>query len=285
MAAFPRQLPPRGNSLPADTIATVADDLELEHDEEALADEATAALRDAGRAVAGDAPAPGEVPLLTNGQLAQLFHEIGDLLEVKGELVFKTVAYHRAADAIGRSPVEVARAYREGHPPEIPGVGKAIADKIAEAATTGRMAYHDKLLAEFPPSLLDLLALPGIGPKTVRSVYTELGVKTLDELKQAAASGRLRTVRGLSQRTEEQVVKAIEGLEKGDRRLLLHHAKALIDELSANLLDVLGVGRIVSAGSFRRRRETIGDLDLLAETSHAKEVVQTFISLPSVEAV
>jgi DNA polymerase (family 10) len=264
-----------------DTIPTMADDPELEHDEEALADEAAAEVRDEAQADAG----AGEVPLLTNGQLAQLFHEIGDLLEVKGELVFKTVAYHRAADAIGRSPVEVAKAYRDGHPPEIPGVGKAIADKIAEAATTGRMAYHDKLLAEFPPSLLDLLALPGMGPKTVRSVYTELGVKTLDELKQAAASGRLRTVRGLSQRTEEQVVKAIEGLEKSDRRLLLHHAEALIDELSANLLDVLGVGRIVPAGSFRRRRETIGDLDLLAETNHSKEVVQTFVSLPSVEAV
>src|SRR3954465_15171919 len=151
-------------------------DPELDHvvDEEA---EAEAAAEE-------QAIEAGDVPLLSNSQLAQLFHEIGDLLEVKGELVFKTVAYHRAADAIGRSPVEVARAYREGHPPEIPGVGKAIADKIAEAATTGRMAYHDKLLAEFPPTLLDLLALPGMGPKTVRSVYTELGVKTLDELKE-----------------------------------------------------------------------------------------------------
>src|SRR5207244_2667063 len=157
---------------------------ELDHDEEALA-EHVEALGEAPEA----APAAGlpggsggqEVPLLTNGQLAQLFHEIGDLLEVKGELRFKTVAYHRAADAIGRSPVEVARAYREGRPPEIPGVGKAISDKIAEAAATGRMTHHDKLLAEFPPTLLDLLRLPGMGPKTVRSVYTELGVRTLEE--------------------------------------------------------------------------------------------------------
>jgi DNA polymerase (family X) len=259
----------------------VTDDPELEHDEEALAEQTAAA----SSAVGGPAAGRGEVPLLTNGQLAQLFHDIGDLLEVKGELVFKTVAYHRAADAIGRSPVEVARAYREGHPPEIPGVGKAISDKLAEAATTGRMAYHEKLLAEFPTSLLDLLRLPGMGPKTVRAVYTELGVKTLDELKEAASSGRLRTLRGLSQRTEEQVVKAIEGLERSDRRLLLHQAKALIDELSTSLLDVLGVGRIVPAGSYRRRRETIGDLDLLAETTEPKRVVETFVSLPSVEAV
>jgi DNA polymerase (family 10) len=260
----------------------VTDGAELEHDEEALAEQTAAA---SSAAVGGAAAGAGDVPLLTNGQLAQLFHDIGDLLEVKGELVFKTVAYHRAADAIGRSPVEVARAYREGHPPEIPGVGKAISDKLAEAATSGRMTYHDKLLAEFPTTLLDLLRLPGMGPKTVRAVYTELGVKTLDELKEAASSGRLRTLRGLSQRTEEQVVKAIEGLERSDRRLLLHEAKALIDELSASLLDVLGVGRIVSAGSYRRRRETIGDLDLLAETTEPKRVVETFVTLPSVEAV
>jgi DNA polymerase (family 10) len=263
----------------------VTDDAELEHDEEAIAEQTAAASSAVGGPAAGPAAGLGEVPLLTNGQLAQLFHDIGDLLEVKGELVFKTVAYHRAADAIGRSPVEVARAYREGHPPEIPGVGKAISDKLAEAATTGRMAYHEKLLAEFPTSLLDLLRLPGIGPKTVRAVYTELGVKTLDELKVAASSGRLRTLRGLSQRTEEQVVKAIEGLERSDRRLLLHQAKALIDELSASLLDVLGVGRIVPAGSYRRRRETIGDLDLLAETTEPKRVVETFVGLPSVEEI
>jgi DNA polymerase (family X) len=263
---------------------------ELAHDEERLADEAEAEVRDLAQARATDAATASandgeDVPLLSNGQLAQLFHEIGDLLEVKGELVFKTVAYHRAADAIGRSPVEVARAYRDGRPPEIPGVGKAISDKLAEAATTGRMAYHDKLLAEFPPTLLDLLALPGLGPKTVRSLYTELGIKTLDELKAAAEAGRLRTLRGLSQRTEEQVLKAIEGLERSDRRLLLHRAQALVDELSAGLLDVLDVDRIVPAGSYRRRRETIGDLDLLAETDDPDRVIETFAGLPSVETV
>jgi DNA polymerase (family 10) len=262
----------------------VTDDPELEHDEEALAEAHPEASGAAGQA-GGTGEAAGEIPLLTNGQLAQLFHDIGDLLEVKGELVFKTVAYHRAADAIGRAPVEVARGYREGQPPDIPGVGKAIADKIAEAARTGRMTYHEQLVAEFPPTLLDLLRLPGMGPKTVRAVYTELGVKTLDDLKAAAGEGRLRTIRGLSVRTEEQVLKAIEGLEKADRRLLLHHAKALVDELTASLTGALGVGRIVPAGSFRRRRETIGDLDLLAETSEPARVVETFATLPSVEAV
>jgi DNA polymerase (family X) len=231
--------------------------------------------------------ADGDVPLLTNGELATIFHEIGDLLEVKGELVYKTVAYHRAADAIGRQPVEVARAYREGHPPEIPGVGKAISDKLAEAAETGRVEYHDKLLAEFPTTLLELLHLPGLGPKTVRLIYRELGITTLDGLREAAETHRLRDLRGLSDRTEQLVLSGIEAVKEreADRRILLHQAKALIDEISGALVDVLGVRRIVPAGSYRRRKETIGDLDLLAESDEGSAVVDRFATLPSVEAV
>jgi len=253
------------------------DDLGVEHDEEAAAE----AAAEGGTAV-GER---GEVPLLSNGQLAQVFHDIGDLLEVKGELVFKTVAYHRAADAIGRYPVEVARAYRDGRPPEIPGVGKAIADKLKELATTGRSEYREKLLAEFPTSLLEMLRLPGLGPKTVRLIYTELGVKTLDELKAAAESKRIRSIRGLTERTEQNILEGIERLNAREGRLLLPRAKALIDEIADGLLDVLDVERIVPAGSYRRRKETIGDLDLLAETESPERVVETFVSLPSVEAV
>jgi DNA polymerase (family 10) len=252
----------------------VADDAELE------AGAATAA----GAAGAATVAAT-ETPPLTNGQLAQIFHDVGDLLEVKGELVFKTVAYHRAADAIGRFPVEVARAYRDGSPPEIPGVGRAISDKLAELATTGRLGYHEKLLAEFPTTLLELLRLPGLGPKTVRLIYTELGVRTIDELRSAAAEGRLRNLRGLSVRTEQLVLEGIDRLERRDRRLLLHHARAIVDEVSAALAGALEVGRIVAAGSYRRRRETIGDLDLLAETPEPERVVERFVGLPSVEAV
>jgi DNA polymerase (family 10) len=254
-----------------------AEDLALEHDEEAAAE----AAAEGGTAVGEGS----DVPLLTNGQLAQVFHDIGDLLEVKGELVFKTVAYHRAADAIGRYPIEVARAYRDGRPPDIPGVGKAIADKLQELATTGRSEYREKLLAEFPTSLLEMLRLPGLGPKTVRLIYTELGVKTLDELKAAAEGHRIRTIRGLTERTEQNILEGIERLDAREGRLLLPRAKTLIDEIADGLLDVLDVERIVPAGSYRRRKETIGDLDLLAETESPERVVETFVNLPSVEAV
>jgi DNA polymerase (family 10) len=228
---------------------------------------------------------PADAPPLSNGELADIFHEIADLLELKGELVFKTVAYHRAADAIARQPVHVARAYREGHPPDIPGVGKAISDKIAEAAATGRVPYHDRLLSEFPTTLLELLRLPGLGPKTVRQIYTELRIATLDELRTAAEAHRLRDLRGLSARTEELILAGIAGLEHRDGRLLLHQAREIVETLIDQLERVAGVRRIVPAGSYRRRRETIGDLDLLAESDDPAGVVETFASLPAVAAV
>ena len=133
---------------------------------------------------------------LTNGDLARVFHEIGDMLEVKGELVFKTVAYHRAADAIGRSPVDLVAAYRAGQPPAVPGVGKAISDKIEELATTGHMAYYDRLRAEIPPGLVDLLRIPGLGPKTARQLYEQLGIDSMDGLREAAEAGRIRDAQG-----------------------------------------------------------------------------------------
>jgi DNA polymerase (family 10) len=267
------------------TIVVMASDAKSSEIEAAVPDTFVDEEAEAEAAAAEQAVAAGEVPLLSNGQLAQVFHDIGDLLEVKGELVYKTVAYHRAADAIGRSPVEVAKAYREGKPPTIPGVGKAIADKLEELARTGRSEYRDKLLAEFPTTLLEMLRRPGVGPKTVRMIYRELGVKTVDELRVAAESHRVRDLKGRSDKTEHLILEGITRLERREGRLLLNQARVLVDEISAGLLDVRDIERIMPAGSYRRRKETIGDLDLLAETDSPNEVVEAFCALPSVEAV
>jgi len=121
-------------------------------------------------------------PILSNGELARIFHEIGDMLEVKGEIVFKTVAYHRAADAIAHSPVEVSRAYLDGNPPRIAGVGDAIAGKIEELARTGHLEFYDRLREEVPPSLVALLQIPGVGPRTVKQFHDELGIETLEQM-------------------------------------------------------------------------------------------------------
>ncbi|MBA2755991.1 MAG: DNA polymerase/3'-5' exonuclease PolX [Chloroflexi bacterium] len=222
---------------------------------------------------------------LTNGDLARLFHDIGDMLEVKGELVFKTVAYHRAADAIGRSPVDLMAAYRAGTPPRIPGVGAAIGDKLVELARTGRLAFYDRLAAEVPPGLVELLRIPGLGPKTVRQIYGELGIETMEDLRQAAEAGTLRSLRGLTAKTEQLVLEGIRRLETRPQRLHLHRASQLVDELIETLRDTPGLQEIEPAGSFRRRRETIGDLDLLAETDDCPGLIERFVSLGVVDHV
>ncbi len=226
-----------------------------------------------------------DVPLLSNAELARIFHDIGDMLEVKGELVFKTVAYHRAADAIAHSPVELSAAYRAGERPKIAGVGQAISDKIDELARTGHLAFYDRLVAEVPPSLVELLRVPGVGPRTVKVLHEELGVDSLEDLRQAAEAGRLRSVKGLSVKTEQSVLDGIAALETRGTRLLLEAAEALVDTLIAELIDTPGLISIVPAGSFRRRRETIGDLDLLAETTDPAALVERFTTLGSVERV
>ncbi len=221
---------------------------------------------------------------LTNGDLARIFHEIGDMLELKGELVFKTVAYHRAADAIGRSPVDLVSAYRSGNPPRIPGVGKAISDKLAELATTGRLAFHERLRTEIPPRLVEILQIPGLGPKTVRQLHQELAIESLDDLRQAAEAGRLRTVRGMSARTEALVLEGLARLaDRPPERMRLDRAEELVSALIDALASTPGVTSLEPAGSFRRRRESIGDLDLLAETSDPSGLMAAFTSLPMVE--
>ncbi|HEX5149302.1 MAG TPA: DNA polymerase/3'-5' exonuclease PolX [Candidatus Limnocylindrales bacterium] len=223
---------------------------------------------------------------LTNGDLARIFHEIGDILELQGELVFKTVAYHRAADAIGRSPVDLVSAYRDGTAPRIPGVGKAISDKLEELATTGHLRMLDRLRTETPASLVGLLQIPGLGPKTVRQLHQELGIGSLEDLRQAAESGRLRTVRGMSERTEALVLEGLARLAaRPPRRMLLDQAEELLTAVMTGLASVPGVGALEPAGSFRRRRESIGDLDLLAETSEPAPLMAAFTSLGMVDRV
>jgi DNA polymerase (family X) len=224
-------------------------------------------------------------PLLSNAELAAIFHQIGDMLEVKGELVFKTVAYHRAADAIGHYPIELSRAYREGSPPKVAGVGQAISDKLAELSRTGRLAFYDRLAADVPAGLLGLLRVQGVGPKTVRILYESLGIDSLDELRLAAQAGRLRMVKGLSEKAEASILTGIASLDTRPERMLLGQAEAIVKRLLAELATVPGVTRLEPAGSYRRRRETIGDLDLLAETTDAGALVDRFTNLAGVERV
>ncbi len=228
---------------------------------------------------------PGAASLLSNAELAAVFHEIGSLLEIKGELVFKTVAYHRAADAIAHSPHDIARAYREGRPPTIPGVGAAISDKIAELATTGRLGFLDRLHGEVPPTLVDLLEIPGVGPRTVRLLWERLGIETLEDLRTALRAGTVRGVPGLSDKGIAGLRAGLDAVDRRSSRMTLGAAERIVGGLTALLADVPGVVRVEPAGSFRRRRETIGDLDLLVETDDAAAAIGLLTTLPAVESV
>jgi DNA polymerase (family 10) len=258
--------------LPADAVADPAHDAPPEPDD-----------REAAAADSGDDEDDGE--RITNGRLARVFHEIGDMLEVKGELVYKTVAYHKAADAIAHTPLDVAEAYRRGDPPKIPGVGAAISEKIRELVETGHMAFYDRLRVEVPPALVELLRVPGVGPKTVRVLYETLGIENLEDLRHAAEAGHLRTVRGLSEKTEQSVLQGIAALEANPRRMLLGRTEGFVDLLLAELSEVPGLVSIQPAGSYRRRRETIGDIDLLAETTEPALLLDRFTTLASVDRV
>ena len=149
--------------------------------------------------------------LLSNAELARVFREIGDMLEIMGEVVYKAVAYRRVADAIERYPEDVAALYRRGTPPKLPGAGPALSTKLAELSDSGSLAYHDRLRAQVPQGLLDMLQISGVGPRTVKLLHEERGIDSVDALRAAAEDGQLRGVKGLSERTEQNILAGIEG--------------------------------------------------------------------------
>src|SRR5262245_56867465 len=231
--------------------------------------------------------APDEVPAtLTNEGVATLFHEIADVLEITGELPFKVGAYRRAADSIAHCPTDVLAAYRAGKPPKLPGVGKAIDDKLAELATTGRMGYHERLVATVPPSLVTLLRVPGVGPRTAGDLWRALGIATLKDLELAAREGRLRTVKGISAKTEERILAGIAELEtRPPVRLHMAEARALAERFGALVETLPGVTSVTACGSVRRGRETVGDLDLLVACSDPAGVLAEVQVATGVERV
>jgi len=224
---------------------------------------------------------------ISNAELARIFNEIGDMLEILGEVVYKAVAYRRVADAVERYPDDVATLFRRGEPPKLPGAGTALTAKLAELAETGSLAYYDKMRAQVPGGLLEMLRVPGVGPRTVRLLHEAVGIDSMDGLRAAAEAGGLRQVKGLSARTEKNILEGIARIARRSEntRLLIHDADALIADLVVRLRGVNGVQRIEPAGSLRRRRPTIGDLDLLAAVDDPVALIARLDGLPEVERV
>jgi DNA polymerase (family 10) len=223
--------------------------------------------------------------VISNAEMARVFNEIADMLEISGELVYKAVAYRRVADAVERWPDDVAHLFQTDEPPKIPGAGPALSTKLAELATTGKLDYYERMRAQVPSGLLEILKIPGVGPRTVKQLHDELGIDSVDALRAAAEAGSLRSLKGLSARTEENILAAMARLASRGSRLLLHDADALMAGLVEALREIPGVRAIEPAGSLRRRKATIGDLDLLAATDEPALLIRALNRVSGVEHV
>jgi DNA polymerase (family 10) len=221
-----------------------------------------------------------------NSEVAKVFQDIADLLELKGENVFKIRAYQKAARAIEHYPKELRVMIEEGEDLQsIPGVGEAIAKKTTELITTGKLDYYENLKAEFPQGITNLLAIPGIGPKTANKLSSELGISSVDELERAINDGRVAQLFRLGQKTADNILHQIQALRRKDQRIPIGEALPIVEEIIGALSSIPGVRNLTAAGSLRRFRETVGDIDLMGTADNPKDVIDAFVALPQVRQV
>jgi DNA polymerase (family 10) len=218
---------------------------------------------------------------LTNADVAAALHEIADLLEIKGGERFRFLAYRRAADAIEASGKDVTE-MSEADLVRINGVGKGMASRVRELVDTGRIDALDRLRAQVPLGLREMTLIPGLGPKRAMQLFQEVGVSSVDELRIAAEEGRISEVKGFGKRFEEEVLSAIARGVRAEQRVLLARALPVAQEMVRRLEEHDAVLRCSYAGSLRRMKETIGDIDLLAASERPAEVMEAFRKLPGV---
>ena len=222
---------------------------------------------------------------MNNSEVARVFQDIADLLEVKGESLFKVRAYQRAARSVEHLPVELQQLMREGRLREVPGIGEAIAKKITELLTTGRLEYYEKLRAEFPEGMLTLLDVPGVGPKTALRLSTELGVKSPEELEMAIVEGKVAGLFRLGDKAAENILRHLQSIRTKERRIPLGVALPLAEEIMDLLKHRVALDNLIAAGSLRRFRETVGDIDLMCTSDDGGSVIEAFTGLPQVAEV
>ena len=220
---------------------------------------------------------------MDNLAVARIFGEIADLLEIKSENPFKIRAYRNGADTIAHLGTPLASLTAEERR-GIPGIGKDLAAKITELLETGAAAYHQELLQEFPPTILDLLRLQGVGPKTVAVLYRGLGIRTLDDLQAAAKDGRIRELKGMGAKKESQILKALEERQLFTGRRLMAEAYDVAASLVAYLREQATDTEVVPVGSLRRGCETCGDIDILAAGA-PPALMDAFTSYKLVETI
>ncbi|HVP40216.1 MAG TPA: DNA polymerase/3'-5' exonuclease PolX [Candidatus Saccharimonadales bacterium] len=222
---------------------------------------------------------------MKNRLVADIFEQMAELMEIQGESGFRVNAYRRAARALDSLQEDVEVLRREGRLTDVPGIGESTAQKVGEFLDTGRVARHQELLKKVPAGLLELLQVPGLGPKSAALLYRELKVRSVDDLRQAIEAGRLADLPGMGEKKIENLRKGLEFRERAAGRTPLGLADAVVTELMAALRRAVPKVILSPAGSLRRMRETVGDLDLLAATTRPADVLQAFVELPQVAEV
>jgi DNA polymerase (family 10) len=222
---------------------------------------------------------------MKNFEVARQFDLMADLLEIKGENPFRIRAYRRAAQSIESLTEDVAVVAAEGRLDEVPGIGKDLAGKIDEYLETGRIREIEAARKGVPAGLVEMMNVPGLGPKKARLLYEKAGVHDLGRLEKLARAGKLRGLPGVQARTEANILKGITVLRGGQERMLLGRALPLGQELAGALERLREVKQLCIAGSIRRRRETVGDIDILVTSAKPEAVMKAFVALPQVGEV
>ena len=224
---------------------------------------------------------------MTNAEIAAALEELGVLYELDGADRYRVLAYGTAAKAIRESPVSVAELAAKGKATDVPGVGKTLAEKIDALIETGEIPAAVKLKAKFPPTLIEVTRVPGVGPKTARRLFEELGISSMDDLKAAAEGEKIRDVKGLGAKAEENILASLERLGEpgeGPGRLLLSKVKPIAEELAAALREHPAAEQVEIAGSARRWAETCKDIDLIATAEEPAALAEHLAGHPLIAA-
>ncbi len=223
---------------------------------------------------------------MDNAAIARTLEEVADILEIQNGNPFRIRAYRNAVRTIQVQTTPLARLLAEGRPlTDLPGIGKEMASHIREMVETGTLGYRDELLAEIPRSLLELMRLPGVGPKKAKKLWDELRIGTVDELEEAARAGRIAGIAGFGEKTQQKILAGIQDHRQHTSRMLLADAEQFVEPLLDWLRQSPGLERLEVAGSYRRRRETVGDIDLLAVAEQPAAVMKHFLGHAWIEKV
>jgi len=222
---------------------------------------------------------------MKNRIIAQMFERMADVLEFKGEMPFKVNAYRKASRIIGDLQEDIEKIWKEGRLQKIPGVGAGLAKKIDEYLRTGRMTKYEEVTGDVPSGLIELLEIQSLGPKTLALAHKELGVKNLEDLRRVIEDGSLARLPGMGQKKVDNIAQGINLFQASKERISLGVALPLVEEVMDQLKKRTGVERLSPAGSLRRMKETVGDIDILVETEEGGKIVDEFVHLPMVTQV